>query len=361
MHEVLTTESPQRRVRITWPFYISAYETTIGQFKQFCDETGYVAFSMRAGRKDIWAIGKDGRYSVGPEHSWLATGLPDNPQLAVGSLTYVDMETFCCWLTARDGIVYRLPTEAEWEFACRAGSQDLLPFPAESLAKFANAPDQSLHRIYSPTGGLNWHPWDDQFPSASPVGSFAPNAFGLFDTIGNQWEVCRDWYSIDPQDQPARAGDDPTGPARGDRRVQRGGSHDPFTVPEAMTCTCRVPTAADNAQLTSGFRVVRELTTEQIAKLGTQHSSRLLRSAQDAVDAASEILLLGEFNTVRAVQLWKAAAVHIQRTKQVSFGNEASVELARLERLVEQGKTLSEGIHSIETNLLGSLTENGWE
>ena len=116
---------------------------------------------------------------------------------------------------------YRLPTEAEWEYAARAGTSTIY-FTGDDLASlqgFANVADQSLKTTDPQRGGIV--PWDDGFPKTAPVGSFKPNAFGLYDMLGNVNEWCEDYrdfdyYKVSPHD-------DPTGPKTGRMRVARGG------------------------------------------------------------------------------------------------------------------------------------------
>ncbi|MFO0905525.1 MAG: SUMF1/EgtB/PvdO family nonheme iron enzyme [Pirellulales bacterium] len=357
-NDAVNSEMPRRRIRITQPFWIGSYETTIGDFQRFCDETGYVAYSERMA-VDVWGLNADGRYTVGPQYSWRKTGLPDNPRNAVGSLTWYDIEAFCHWLTGREGVVYRVPTEAEWEYACRAGTTHLTFFTADQLPKHANVPDQSLHRVISLEGGLAWHSWDDGFPSVSPVGSFLPNPFGLYDVIGNQWEVCLDWYSFDAYQKGTV--EDPSGPSTGTRKVIRGGSHDPYTVPEAMTATCRIGVAVDNPQLTAGFRVIREIDPPAHAPLDPAWTAKLLARVRQAVDDAAALPLVGDFQMARAVDRWKAADVHLRRAERYSASTEGRAALAELAKTVAFGSRLAGGVREIDRKLVESLPETGWD
>jgi formylglycine-generating enzyme required for sulfatase activity len=149
-----------------------------------------------------------------------------------------DVKTGACDFAA-DG--YRLPTEAEWEFACRAGSSDAYHFGAD--------PRQ-----------LKSHGWarTNSGRKTHPVGQLKPNGLGLFDMSGNVWEWCNDWYQVDYyQDSPAV---DPRGPAEGEKKVLRGGA---FTAsPESCTSAARNaddPGFADACVASDdfGFRCVR--------------------------------------------------------------------------------------------------------
>ena len=131
-------------------------------------------------------------------------------------VTWNDAVAFCKWASAKEGIKYRLPTEAEWEYACRAGT--VKPFAFGQMIA---------------SGQVNWHTSRTKRPK--PVGSFKPNAWGLYDMHGNAWEWCQDWYwEHYYHKSPAT---DPTGPPEnvansfvpfGKVRIYRGGSWNTF-------------------------------------------------------------------------------------------------------------------------------------
>src|SRR5690606_35745678 len=125
-------------------------------------------------------------------------------------------DAFCQWLTRKEGKIYRLPTEAEWEYACRAGSQSLFSNgdDPQGLAKIANVADATAMAYYPHWKGISAR---DGHVHAAPVGQFAPNAFGLHDMHGNVWEWCADWYARDYYSQAPAA--KPNGPAHGQSRV----------------------------------------------------------------------------------------------------------------------------------------------
>ena len=141
----------------------------------------------------------------------------------VETVSWTDAMAFCAKLTDRErkagrlpgGHEYRLPTESEWEYACRAGTQTAYSFgdDAGKLYQYGNCSN-----VYS----LSWQDKDheDGHDRASPVGSYKGNAWGLYDMHGNVFEWCLDWFG----DYPAGAVTDPVGPRTGSRRVWRGGS-----------------------------------------------------------------------------------------------------------------------------------------
>ena len=131
------------------------------------------------------------------------------------------------WLTRQEGRRYRLPTEAEWEYACRAN------IGTSTRARYQGGDDpQSLlttANTFDTASQANWPQWgryalpgSDGHAFTAPVGSFAPNGFGLYDMHGNAWEWTADRYAEDTYaNSPA---EDPQGPAEGGKRVRRGGS-----------------------------------------------------------------------------------------------------------------------------------------
>src|SRR5207248_352252 len=117
----------------------------------------------------------------------------------------------------KDGRTFRLPTEAEWEYCCRAGSTTRYAFgdDQEGLAAVGNVADATLKaKIDFPAIKAS-----DGYVHTAPANSYKPNAWGLYDMYGNAWEWCHDWYG-DYKDSPV---DDPQGPERGSTRVMRGG------------------------------------------------------------------------------------------------------------------------------------------
>ncbi len=181
----------------------------------------------------------------------------------VERVSWLDAITFCNALSEREGLRpcydlktrqcdpnadgYRLPTEAEWEYACGAGTRGDYPFAAgeAALADYA------------------WFQ-DNADESAHPVGRKRPNAFGLYDMLGNVREWCDDWYRVDAYTRAASAPSrDPRGPAAGEKKVLRGGA---WSV-SAKSCTtwaryCDEPGFTDACVVSDdcGFRCVRRPT-----------------------------------------------------------------------------------------------------
>lgn len=260
----LSDEAPVHRVRITRDFWLGAHEVTVGQFRRFVEVSGYVPESIRDGtgaygfnpsyepsrtaRGDLFE-GRDPRYS------WLHTGFAQTDRHPVVNVTWNDAMAMAHWLSQREGVRYRLPTEAEWEYAARAGTRTRFPAGDDPAALLASA------NTFDREAALRWPRWREQAGAGNdghaftaPVGSHAPNAFGLHDMIGNVWEWCADWYGEDYYAQSPLA--DPPGPASGQVRVRRGGSW--HSWPLYARVAYRNWNTPESRHVLGGFRLLRE-------------------------------------------------------------------------------------------------------
>lgn len=201
----------QHSVELSQPYYLGATEVTQKQWKE--------------------VMGTDPSFCTGDD-------------LPVDTVTWEEATEFCRKLGKREGKMYRLPTEAEWEYACRAGT--LTPFHTGDTI----TPDQANYdgnRVYGdgPKGVFR--------ETSTKAGSLPANAWGLHDMHGNLWEWCADWYGPYPQKDIT----DPRGPEKGERRITRGGCWVNFPA------VCRSANRG-NAEPVSwnfhfGFRVVQPL------------------------------------------------------------------------------------------------------
>lgn len=228
----LVDEAPVHKVRITRQFYLGQHEVTVGQFRKFVEASGYQPESEADGtggygynpdydpEKSERGDAFEGR---NPKYSWRNPGFKQGDDHPVVNVTWNDAVAMSRWFSAKEGKKYRLPTEAEWEYAARAGTRTRYHSgnDPQSLLKVAN--------IFAADTTKSWPQWqdyalggDDGFEFTAPAGSFAPNALGLYDMHGNAWEWCADWYGEDYYAQ--SPGHDPLGPASGRVRVRRGGS-----------------------------------------------------------------------------------------------------------------------------------------
>jgi formylglycine-generating enzyme len=229
---LLADEAPVHRVRITRPFYMGQYEVTVGQFKRFLDASGYTPESEADGtggygynRDYDPAKSERGDAFEGrnPKYSWRNPGFAQGDDHPVVNVSWNDAMALAKWLSEKEGKTYRLPTEAEWEYAARAGTRTRYYSgdDPQSLLKVANTFDADA--------GKNWVRWKtfvlagkDGFEFTAPAGSFTPNAFGLYDMHGNAWEWCSDWHDDDYYAKSPV--NDPQGPESGTVKVRRGGS-----------------------------------------------------------------------------------------------------------------------------------------
>jgi formylglycine-generating enzyme required for sulfatase activity len=203
-------EGPQHRVKITQPFYMGAMEVTQAQWKA--------------------VMGTNPSNFQG-----------DN--LPVEQVSWDDCQEFLKKLSAKEGKTYRLPTEAEWEYACRAGTTT--PFNTGETINTDQA-NYNGNQVYG-----NGKPGEYR-QKTTPVGSFKPNAWGLYDMHGNVWEWCRDWYDENYfKNSPAT---DPAGPENGAYRVLRGGSW--YNCPGFCRSAFRFRVNPDDRRNSFGFRVV---------------------------------------------------------------------------------------------------------
>ncbi len=194
-----------------------------------------------------------GKFEFKAEYSWRNPGFEQTDEHPVVCVSWNDAVAFCEWLSRKEGKSYRLPTEAEWEYACRAGTSTRYwcGDDQEKLAEVANVADA--------TAKAKFPDWkfsisaSDGYVFTSPVGSFRPNPFGLYDMHGNALQWCADWY--DKKYYEKSSADDPTGPSSGSSRVLRGGSWSdgPGDVRSAFRLWC----SPDGRDFGTGFRVSR--------------------------------------------------------------------------------------------------------
>jgi formylglycine-generating enzyme len=219
-------EQPTHKVRITRPFSLGAHEVTVGQFRRFVEQAGYKTEGEKDGKGGYgWDEAKGG-FVQDPKYTWRNPGFPQGDDHPVVLVSWNDAHAFIEWLNATDKASprYRLPTEAEWEYACRAGTTTLYPNgdDPEKLAAIGNVADASVKRKYP--GWLTTIQADDGHVFTAPVGSYTASPWGLHDMIGNVWEWCEDGYDVEYyKKSPA---DDPPGVPQASSRVIRGGSWD---------------------------------------------------------------------------------------------------------------------------------------
>ncbi|MEQ1827279.1 MAG: formylglycine-generating enzyme family protein [Pirellula sp.] len=248
---------------------LGVHEVTLSQFQAFVAETNYKLDIERSG-KPAWGFDKTGKLAEANDFRSDAPGWdvgPDHPAVFV---SWNDAVAFCDWLSKKEKKIYRLPTEAEWEYACRAGTNSRYHFgnDPEELVLYGNVADQDRRdgqnetiEGYDKDGNktdsrvpypfLSKH---DGYKWTAPVGKFRPNGFGLYDMHGNAWEWTADRYGESYfETSPV---EDPKGPTTGKYRVVRGGGFN--NTPVAQRCAYRIEAEQSGTQYGVGFRVVRE-------------------------------------------------------------------------------------------------------
>lgn len=194
-------EHPQRPTEITTDYWMGRSEVTNAQFQVFVDQEAYVTTAELEGSGLLWI---DEQFQRIPGACWRRPGREIQPDEPVVLVSWHDASAFCDWLSRATGREMRLPTEAEWEYASRAGTASL----------YAHGNDPA---------GLEDYAWFSTNAGGRPhaIETRAPNAWGFHDMHGNVWEWCADWYEPVDAGTPAV---DPSGPESGEEKVLRGGS-----------------------------------------------------------------------------------------------------------------------------------------
>ena len=254
--EEFADEYPQHPVEISRPFWLGCHEVTVGQFRQFTRQTGYRTQAERDGQGGWGYDPVTGRCSGRhPQFTWENPGFPQTDQHPVLNVTWNDAVAFCQWLSEKEGRRYRLPTEAEWEYACRAGSRTRYPHGDDpsGLRQFAHLRNIDRDAAYADVQD-QVHRLAPGESLTAPVGSRAPNRWGLYDMLGNVWEWTADWYAQDYYaHSPVR---DPLGPLEGSVRVRRGGAWNTF--PLYARPAYRNWNSPSTRCINLGFRVARD-------------------------------------------------------------------------------------------------------
>ncbi len=219
-------ETPQHEVMLTKDFYLGVHEVTRENFREFVEATGYITDAERGDGGNGWNRITKSFEGFDRKYSWRDAGFPATEDHPVVNVSWNDAVSFCKWLSKKEGHQYRLPSEAEWEYAAQAGSSSIYSFGDDplQLLLYANANDETLRSInrnadrsFSKVQG------SDGYAFTAPVGSFRPNSFGLYDMHGNVWEWCADFCGDEYYERSPTI--DPEGDATGPGRVFRGGAY----------------------------------------------------------------------------------------------------------------------------------------
>jgi formylglycine-generating enzyme required for sulfatase activity len=222
----LDRETPQHWVGIEQPIALGRYPVTVGQWREFAQATGWQPQG---------------------EFNWAAPGFAQGADHPVVGVTWNDAQQYLGWLSAMTGQVYRLPSEAEWEYACRAGTRTAFSFGDTISAALAN---------YDGNYTYNGSPKGANRKGTSRVGEYAPNPWGLYDVHGNVWEWVQDVVhdNYDGAPNTGRAWEEGGDQAR---RILRGGAWQ--YNPRYLRSAVRNGSAVALSNAIVGFRVARNL------------------------------------------------------------------------------------------------------
>lgn len=242
-------ETPLHPVRITRPFYMGAYEVTVKQFRDFVNDTKYKTDAEKGDGGMIFS-NKDNRWVPQKKMKWDSLPWKIADDQPVVFISWNDAQAFCKWLSRKEKKKYRLPTEAEWEMACRGGAVwarfpwgDKLPGDRDTNFGDGNSKlPESMTTV------------NDGHEQIAPVGSYPANGFGLYDMGGNVMEWVEDYY--DRNYYETSPINDPQGPQAGTSRVNKGGNW--FASPTDCRCAFRGFSGDTMSFWNLGFRVVME-------------------------------------------------------------------------------------------------------
>lgn len=252
-----TNDEPQHSVRIE-AFSIGIYEVSVREFAAFITATEHATANK------CMDFSKPGGFTISTERSWQNTGFIQGGNEPVGCISFYDAQAYTEWLSYITGKNYRLPTEAEWEYAARAGNTG--PYfwgnTEDNACDYANvrstgADTISKRQVEADKAGF---PCDDGFVHTSPAGSFMANAFGVYDMQGNNWE----WVTDCSHKNYAGAPND--GSAWTEENCQfgviRGGSF--LNLVQRSSVTVRAGRPRSGAASNMGFRVVKGTTASKL-------------------------------------------------------------------------------------------------
>jgi formylglycine-generating enzyme required for sulfatase activity len=258
-NDISPVSEPVHTVRVK-TFKLAKYETTVQQFRQFVEATGYKADG------DCWKLAANEWGTEVAKGSWNSPANAPGGAHPVMCVSWSDAHAYLQWLSAQTGKHYRLPSEAEWEYAARAGSDARYPFgddPA-ALCKHANVFDRSGKEGITRVTGKTREPiaCDDQAELTTVVGMYAANAFGLHDMLGNVGELVEDCQHMTYDGAPSDGSAWTSACALfhgSEMVIHRGGGYNSGKI--GATPTLRGHAGRDNrSSLGEGFRIAEDIT-----------------------------------------------------------------------------------------------------
>lgn len=244
-------EQPQQEVTIRQGFWLASTPVTIGEFRRFVEDTRHDMSGGAYGYVPGKGFEQSGRFG------WDNPGFPLAEDHPVTCVNETGADAYAVWLANRTGQPYRLPTEVEREYACRAGTTTARFWgdDRDGARRFANVADLFMARDTQPNPDPDrYFQHDDGYAFTSPVGVFAPNPWGLYDMLGNVWEwMADDWFDSHEDADRSDAKRTTTGGSR--LRVLRGASW--YKIPWDVRAGSRSGSSGRFAE--AGFRLARTL------------------------------------------------------------------------------------------------------
>lgn len=234
-------EFPRHKVIISYPFKIADTPVTFLEFHKFIDEIGYTPTVLNKGNFFHW---------LQSQHRWEETPIDirhfdknasDNPNCPVTGVSWTDVLAYASFLTERTGLDYTLPTEAQWEYVARAGLNDIFP------VKIINEKWE---------GSLDDIAWNirNSGDKTHPVGQKVPNAFGMYDILGNVWEWCLDSFDEKEYETLGASVKDPSRITEEKNKSLKGGSYLDFA--KSLRPADRFGFDMDSGSDDIGFRLI---------------------------------------------------------------------------------------------------------
>lgn len=239
--EFVKAADPIHEVTIDYSFQMGKTEVTVRQFSEFVRETGHITLAESTGAggttdHDLWIKHKKLKWIQKEGINWRNPGFNQGPDHPVVLISWDDANAFCDWLSEKTNSTIRLPSESEWEYASRAGSNEDYPDNIDEVAWHALNTDLYTH----------------------PVAQKKPNPWGLYDMLGNVWEMCLDrvnfGYIEAPRDGSAWLTSNINYTGAPNERTVRGGAYN--RVPG--TCGHAIRYFTPGKSINYGFRIIRE-------------------------------------------------------------------------------------------------------
>lgn len=321
-------ELPLHPVRITRSFYMGSTEVTVGQFKQFVEATKHKTDAEKGEGGMIFSK-QENRWVPKKEMKWNSVPWRIADDQPVVFVSWNDAKAFCRWLSRKEKRTYRLPTEAEWEMACRGGATwARYPWgnrlPGNTDSNFGDG-DPKLPESLTTV--------DDGYKYVAPVGSYRPNGFGLYDMAGNVMEWVEDQYDRNYYENSPL--EDPKGPTTGSgARVNKGGNW--YSSPADDRCAFRGFSGPEMNFFNLGFRVVLEDSDADTGVVATKTEGSGKPAASEGADPAyppSEAEGMQLFRQAMGAaqqQQWEEAVQDLERALKVYEKREDPLWTARV-------------------------------